>query len=157
MPRLASPDRIRRAVAASRPVREGCHEVAVELERTARALAAVRAFDSGDYLYGIGVVPTVGPGALVRSADGKSWWIERGTGIYGPRRTPIVPKKPGGVLVFRVTGGAPLASMSGTRTSSGLIFAKSVKGRPASHVMEDAAKAVAAVPGRRWRPGPALA
>lgn len=32
-------------------------------------------------------------------------WLLYGTGIYGPRRTPIVPKRRGGVLKFRTKDG----------------------------------------------------
>jgi len=47
-----------------------------------------------------------------------------GTGIYGPRGTPIVPHKAGGVLVFdSLIGG-------------GLVFARSVRGTEPTHFWE---------------------
>lgn len=151
--RLASSARIQEVVRGSRRVREGCEAVADELEREARAIAQSEAFDSGEYAAKIDRIPTSKPGARVRARDRKSLWIERGTGVYGPRRKPITPKR-GKYLVFRIPKGAPLASMSGDRKPGDLVFAKSVKGRPATHTMERAAKRVASKPGRRWRPGP---
>lgn len=43
-------------------------------------------------------------------------FVHEGTGIYGSRRAPIVPKTPGGVLTFKVGGKR--------------VFARSVKGSP---------------------------
>jgi hypothetical protein len=78
--------------------------------------------------------------------------VEEGTGVFGPHRKRIVPKR-GEFLVFRVQrpGSAPLASISGQRKESGLIFARSVKGKPPQRVMEDGSRTVAERHGLRWR------
>ncbi len=62
-------------------------------------------------------------------------YLEFGTGIYGPKRTPIVPKR-AKILAWKITTGTqmvPGVSASGKATShrqrtSDWIFAKSVKG-----------------------------
>lgn len=51
--------------------------------------------------------------------EATAWYaalVARGTGIYGPKGTPIRPKKPGGFLVFRGRDGS-------------LVFAREVKGQ----------------------------
>lgn len=151
--RLASSARIEEVVRGSRRVREGCEAVADELVREATSIAQSEAFDSGEYAAKIDRIPTRQPGALVRARDRKSNWIERGTGIYGPRRKVIKPKR-GDFLVFRIPKGAPRASMSGDRKPGDLVFAREVRGRKPTHTMERAARKVASRPGRRWRPGP---
>jgi len=129
-------DVIERLVLGLPQVREGCARIASEVETEATQLAYERAFDVGTYAARIRTQLTAGPGALVRAEDEKSRWIEEGTGVYGPKRRVIRPKK-GKVLVFKI----------GDET----IFAKSVKGRPASHVLRDASQRVAARHGLRWR------
>jgi hypothetical protein len=76
-------------------------------------------------------------------------WEEEGTGIYGPRKRPITPKK-AKVLAWVATGGgrtnlaglAKRAKMGGKRSrgSGGMIFARSVKGMPGTHFMRTAFK-----------------
>jgi hypothetical protein len=143
---------VERMVLDAPQVKAACDEVARAVESEATGLAGERAFDSGQYAAGIRVLPTPGPGALVSATNKISRWTEEGTGVFGPRRQRIRPKR-GKYLVFRVqeSGSAPLASMSGKRRESGLIFATSVKGKPPQHVMEDASKRVAARLGLRWR------
>lgn len=132
--------------------------IAVQVEIECRAVAYERAFDSGKAAASIRLLPRVG--AQLRrtirwstpdpAKPGLPTWLEEGTGIYGPRRTPIVPVR-AKRLVFRTTSGAPLAAMQGLRNTSGLIFAKSVRGRPASWVMRDGSRRVAERLGLRWR------
>lgn len=145
--RLPSAATIERDVLDSLQVRRGCERVADEVAVEARELAARRAWDLGTYAARIRRQFSTSASQLVVAEDRKSRWLEQGTGIYGPRRTPIRPKR-GKFLVFRVreAGSAPLGSMSGQLRESGLIFAREVKGRPASWVMRDAARRVAA----RW-------
>lgn len=149
--RLASSARIQEFVVGLRVVREGCEAVADELEREARSIAQAEAFDSGEYASKIDRVPTSRPGSRVVARARISAAIEGGTGIYGPYRRPITPKR-GKYLVFRIPRGAPRAAMSGDRKPGDLVFATSVKGRKATHTMERAAKIVASRPGRTWRP-----
>ena len=47
-----------------------------------------------------------------------------GTGIYGPEGTPIVPRRPGGVLVFDWPA------------AGGIVFARSVRGTEPTHYWE---------------------
>lgn len=115
-------------VLAAPGVRAKVEALAHEIEREAVGLAKERAFDQGAYANTIRVEPTP-EGARCVAADPKSRWLEEGTGIHGPLRVPITPKK-GRFLVFTVPSGET-------------IFARSVKGRAASWVMRDAAKAVA--------------
>lgn len=141
--RLPPAAEIERQVLAMPQVAEGVHRVTVEVFSEAELLARERAFDLGDYAEGIEIVRTVGPGEIVRASDPKSEWLEEGTGIYGPERTPIRPKR-GQFLVFRL----------GPRSAPGdrpLIFAREVRGRPASWVMRDASRNVAARLGLAWR------
>lgn len=147
---------IERQVLAMPQIREGVAEVAQQVEFEATLLASSRAFDEGDYAAGIERVPAFGPGAIIRAQDRKSKWLEEGTGIYGPERTPIRPKR-GQFLVFRLGGpGHPKSSQRPRRTSGpkrpgDLVFAREVRGRPASWVMRDASRIVAARFGLRWR------
>lgn len=62
---------------------------------------------------------TVGPhGSItVGSPLPLAWWIEKGTGVYGPHHTPIVPIS-STMLVFPGNRG-------------GMVFAKTVQGQPA--------------------------
>lgn len=52
-------------------------------------------------------------------------WLLYGTGIYGPRHRPIVPKRPGGLLKFRTKDGRWHAK-------------KSVKGMEANNFLKEA-------------------
>lgn len=146
MVRLANSSRIVEVAVRARVTREACERVGDRVVTAARSIAAREAFESGQYEARIDRVPTSKPGAVVQARDPKSWWIERGTGIYGPRRRPIRPKK-GEFLVFRV----PRAG--GRREDGDLVFARQVRGRPATQTMERAARQVAAAIGARWRPG----
>lgn len=142
--RLPPPEEIERQVLAMPVVSEGVRRVAVEVFSEAELLARERAFDLGDYAEGMEIEQTAGPGLRVVATDEKAEWLEQGTGIYGPRRQPIRPKK-GEFLVFRL--GPESKHNSKDRP---LIFAREVKGRPASWVMRDASKRVAERLGLAW-------
>jgi hypothetical protein len=68
---------------------------------------------------------------------GYAGWVERGTGVYGPRHRPIVPVK-AKVLAWRTApagGSLRLTGSSrvkGGKQTAGWAFAKSVRGRPAT-------------------------
>lgn len=82
--------------------------------------------------------------AFVHARASYAAYVEKGTGIYGPNRRPIVPKR-ARVLAWR-TGAVTLGGGSrvkGGVEQAGWAFAKSVRGRPATPFMEPAAKAVA--------------
>jgi hypothetical protein len=133
-------------------VKAACDDIAGQVETEAAGLAFERAIDSGDYLHSIRrVVDFDRVGVTIAATDRKARWIESGTGIYGPQRRRITPKK-GKYLVFRVRerGSSIRAGVSGRVSESGLIFARSVAGRPASHVMRDASKRVADRLGLKW-------
>jgi hypothetical protein len=157
MARLPPANVVERQVLALPAVQARIAEIAKQVETEARSIAARRALEDGTYAALIRAQP-VNPAtgsALVVAADRKSKWLEEGTGIYGPERRPIKPKR-GKFLVFEVKdkqGGAPPVlrtaggSLVGRRQPAkpgDLIFAKQVRGRPASWVMRDAAAAVAA-------------
>lgn len=156
MARLPPPDVIERDVLAMRTVREQVERLADEVALEGTVLAYERAFDEGTLAANIRTVPGSGSTVTVAMTGGRAdkpqlpEWIEGGTGIYGPERRRITPKR-GRYLVFKVAKGAPRASMSGRRTESGLIFAKSVRGREASWIMRDAAQRVATRLGLRFR------
>lgn len=74
-----------------------------------------------------------GSSALVVAKATYARYIEEGTGIYGPRKRPIVPKTKK-VLAWR-TGAVTLGGRSrvkGGRQIAGWAFARSVKGRKAT-------------------------
>lgn len=75
-------------------------------------------------------------------------YLERGTGIYGPRGKPITPTKPGGVLAFPgAVGGGTAFTLSGRQRSgrggagaaSQMVFVRSVKGIKPLALMKRAA------------------
>lgn len=145
-------------------VRDGTTAIAQRVQQEAQELAARRAHEDGTYAALIRTQPAdpyTGVAKVV-AHDRKSTWLEEGTGIYGPERRPIKPKN-GRFLVFRITekqGGPAPVIRSATGAIIGkrqpakvgdLVFAKQVRGRPASWVMRDAAAAVAAsIPGARF-------
>lgn len=57
----------------------------------------------------------------IQSAASYSGYQDEGTGIYGPSGAPIVPLRPGGVLVFDWPA------------AGGVVFARSVQGAPGRH------------------------
>lgn len=57
-------------------------------------------------------------------------WVERGTGVYGPHRTPIVPVR-AKKLRFQ------------QRRSGRVLYRDSVQGQPGKHYLEDALEAAA--------------
>jgi hypothetical protein len=59
--------------------------------------------------------------------DPKANWIEYGTGVFGPYHQPIVPRRRGGLLVFKAASGDWVAT-------------RSVQGRPATPVVTEAAR-----------------
>jgi len=61
----------------------------------------------------------------VATGSGYGLYPEVGTGLFGPKRAPIVPRR-AAMLVFR------------SRTTGQLIRAKSVKGQPGQHYMQRA-------------------
>jgi hypothetical protein len=63
--------------------------------------------------------------------------VHNGTGVYGPRGTPITPKR-GRFLVFEPRGGAVITRRGATR----LVFAKSVTGQRANPFLADALRDV---------------
>lgn len=156
--RLPSPSEVEAKVLALPSVAEAVEAIASEVEAEARALAYKRAHDTGTYAALIQVLPA-GGGVMrgyrtVAATDRKSTWLEEGTGIYGPRRRPIRPKR-GKYLVFRVDrnwkgeGNAVEGPRLG-KTAGDLVFAREVRGRPASWIMRDAAMVVAARHGARF-------
>lgn len=71
--------------------------------------------------------------AFVHAGANYAAHVEKGTGIYGPRKAPIRPRR-ANVLAWR-TGDTRLTGrsrVSGGRETAGWAFAKSVKGRPAT-------------------------
>lgn len=155
--RLPPADVVERQVLALPKVRERTTEIARQVQTEARTIAARRALEDGTYANLIQAEeadPVTGVARVV-ARDRKSTWLEEGTGIYGPEGRPIKPKR-GRFLVFEVkakAGGAPPVLRTGAGSLVGrrepakpgeLVFAKQVRGRPASWVMRDAAAAVAA-------------
>jgi hypothetical protein len=65
------------------------------------------------------------PAARIGTPLRRARWIHDGTGIYGPRRTPIRPTR-AKRLVFKPKG------------SKRIVFAKSVKGMKANPFLKDA-------------------
>lgn len=57
-------------------------------------------------------------------------WVERGTGVYGPHATPIVPRR-AKVMVFE------------SRMTGGLVWVSQVRGQPGKHYLRDALQAAA--------------
>lgn len=157
MARLPPPAVVEAQVLALPKVRDRITEIAQEVETEARGIAARRALEDGTYAALIKATPAdpVTGIARVTARDRKSKWLEEGTGIYGPEGRPIRPKR-GKFLVFEVTekrGGPPPLMRSASGAVIGrrqpaevgdLVFAREVRGRPASWVMRDAAAAVAA-------------
>lgn len=68
-------------------------------------------------------------GVRVYSPLPLAYWIEKGTGIYGPHRSPIVPVR-GKYLVFP------------SNNSRGFTFATSVDGTPAKPFLEPALRSI---------------
>lgn len=67
----------------------------------------------------------------VKSSTIYADYLDKGTGIYGPKGKPITPKKTGGVLRFTV----PDAKVKGAE--NGVVFAKSVKGIKPRHFVRN--------------------
>lgn len=122
-------------------------EIAHDVRAEAQYLAYHRAYDKGTYTSLIQLLPRGGvlERRRVVATDRKSKWLEEGTGIYGPERKPIKPKR-GKYLVFTVPTGRTASGRRGEAT----VFARSVRGRPASWVMRDAAMHVAEARGARF-------
>lgn len=88
---------------------------------------------------GRGIVPgaLTDTSALVVATAGYSAYVEKGTGIYGPRHKKIVPRR-AKVLAWR-TGATRLSGRSrtsGGRELAGWAFARSVRGRRATPFLE---------------------
>jgi hypothetical protein len=70
---------------------------------------------------------------IARSAPyGK--WVETGTGIFGPRHSPIFAKRPGGVMRLRMT--SSVTTSAGIRRQDTFIFRRMVKGQKGQHFIE---------------------
>lgn len=67
-------------------------------------------------------------------------YVHEGTGIYGPRGTPIRPVS-AKILRFPVRGRTGASSRS--QTATGFVFAREVKGTPARPFLRDAMPAAA--------------
>lgn len=88
-----------------------------------------RRIDTGRLRASIYVRPTVSRGApAVRVGTGVRYavYVHEGTGIYGPRRAVIRPRRSGGYLVFRPRG------------AKGTVFVRSVKGMRPNPFLSDA-------------------
>ena len=84
--------------------------------------------------------------ATVEARAPYALFVEKGTGIYGPRKRRITPKSAkalrwegGGKSKVRLTG---RSRTRGGRPIADVMFATSVKGRPATPFMEPAAQKV---------------
>lgn len=150
MARLRNAATLEARVASSQRVQEHVEAVARELETELRDLVRLRALDTGVLANQVRVIRD-GDARIVRFEAGPGQprklpiWIEHGTGIYGPKKQPIRPKK-GKYLVFKVkdtTRPAP-AGLPSYPLGERPVFAKQVRGRPASHVVRDAVAIVSA-------------
>jgi len=110
---------------------------------TAKVLARERAYDSGEYERMILTFAEPGSPAEWAVATAKhSWFVEVGTGIHGPFRRPVLASETTRFGYFRfvvMDGGSP-------RT----VYTDKHQGRPARHIMRDAAVQVASAPGLTW-------
>ncbi len=129
---MATADGLRRAVRA-RAEQRFTSAVAAMVE----AVRADAPRDSGTLESSIGEAGRSAAGArlstlLVAPVEYASWQDE-GTGIYGPKGTPIVAKG-GGVLAWEGTGRARTGrrAAGAAQTASGMVFARSVRGSPAT-------------------------
>ena len=163
---LVTDAEIERRVLSMPQVTRRVDDLLDEIENEARDLGRQRAFDSGQFAeVSIRRVPEPGPRRRVRAVGtGRRGgdkpmlprWLEEGTGIYGPRRQPIRPKK-GQFLVFPVK--ARDRAAVGSRTYElnpnrpvAWVRVREVAGRPGSHVMRDAGQRVADRHRLRWVP-----
>lgn len=69
-----------------------------------------------------------GPVAQIGSDHPAALWVEEGTGVYGPHRSPIVPTR-GRFMRFK-----PRRATRG----GAFVFARQVKGQPGKHYLRDA-------------------
>jgi hypothetical protein len=81
--------------------------------------------DTGRLRNSLGI--NIHPDGSIRVGSNEKYalWVEEGTGIYGPHHSPIIPRHTH-FLVFKPKG------------SSVYVFAKSVKGRPATPYLRPA-------------------
>lgn len=73
-----------------------------------------------------------------------SRWVSEGTGMHGPHKTRIVPKKPGGVLVWLIDGRPNPTTDAGwkdEREAKNVAIAKSSEGMEPNPYMEDGLEA----------------
>jgi hypothetical protein len=87
--------------------------------------------------------------AYVVADAGYALYVEKGTGIYGPKKRPIVPRTKkalafhaGGPGARRLSGRMTVGADRKYGSGSDLVVVKSVKGRRATPFMEPAAHAV---------------
>ncbi len=123
--------------------------IAEQVEVVAKSLAKQRldqGYATGEYVNSIHIENSI-DGRLSVVADAPhSDHIEYGT------KTPIVAKS-GGLLRIPTNGNARFARQSGKNGALVVpeaIYVKSVKGQPAKHIMEDAARLVASKTGARF-------
>lgn len=146
MPWVAPQAEVEAALRDHPQVVAGCEEVAQSLRATAMGLARVRAYESGEYASSI-VVVAVGDGTfMVVATSGHAWFVEVGTGIFGPR----------GAVIFAaaVTASGMFKFQVRDRGADRTVITDRQKGRPARHVMGDAAAQTAGLPGVSWQPNP---
>lgn len=117
----------------SGPVRSDLQRRAKNVRERARQLVGERSAEPTGELAGSIRFVTTRTGedsyrAQVGSDLRKAIWVEEGTGVHGPHRTPIVP-----------TGGQFMRFRS--RMFVGFISARSVLGQPGKHYLRDALQA----------------
>ena len=113
--------------------------------RATRVLNAARSncpVDRGTLRSSLAIEYNKGPGGIPIARIGSKLpyaiFVERGTGIYGPKGIPIHPKK-GKFLVFTPRN----FTAKGKLSKSGKVFTTSVKGMPARPYLEPALSAAA--------------
>jgi hypothetical protein len=76
-------------------------------------------------------------------------YLEKGTGIYGPKKTPIRAKKPGGFLAFKIIhGNTPIvANPKAQGEKRYIFFRREVAGMPAVGMVEKNKKDIQLVMG----------
>lgn len=148
--------------------------IASDIARAA-ALNSTDSFYTGRYQASWRARPLPAGAAEVVNDDGKAILLERGTGIYGPKRRPIRAKrrmirtrahtrhmadgrtvqvkrsKPRpAYMIFRPYGQTNRFPTAPTQDLGGLVFAKEVKGQRATHNGERAAREIALQRGLRF-------
>lgn len=94
----------------------------------------------------LGYVVTVAPTSRVRYPNGVTavqvvGWVEGGTGVYGPRRRPIRPRKEGGA--FKLPSGFRSGELRGQRAQRPIARARSSEEARTERMYIDAAQEAA--------------